>query len=415
MPSTVPPVPPIPMTGPMTSSMTGNGTARGAGATRFDVIVVGARAAGAASAMLLARHGLRVLVVDRSRHGADTLSTHALLRAGVLQLHRWGVLDDIVAAGTPPVRRTTFIYDDDRIGISIKPAAGIDALYAPRRTVLDPVLVDAAIAAGADVRFGITMTDLVRDHAGRVTGITGRDLDGRRVSFAARLVIGADGVRSTVAARAGAPMERVGTGVSGVTYGYWSGVESDGYEWIFRPDACAGVIPTNGDQVCVFAAGTPATIGGGGVSMVHDVLEAAAPDVAARVRAGVAPAGTRTHSGRPGFVRRSWGAGWALVGDAGYWKDPIGAHGLSAALRDAELLARSVIATEDDDETERTGALAEYQATRDRLSADLFDVVDVIAGYRWTDHEIPGLLLQLSAAMTDEVEALTSLDQVPVP
>jgi 2-polyprenyl-6-methoxyphenol hydroxylase-like FAD-dependent oxidoreductase len=137
------------------------------------------------------------------------------------------------------------------------------------------------------------------------------------------------------------------------------------------------------------------------VSMVHDVLEAAAPDVAARVRAGVAPAGTRTHSGRPGFVRRSWGAGWALVGDAGYWKDPIGAHGLSAALRDAELLARSVIATEDDDETERTGALAEYQATRDRLSADLFDVVDVIAGYRWTDHEIPGLLLQLSAAMTD--------------
>jgi 2-polyprenyl-6-methoxyphenol hydroxylase-like FAD-dependent oxidoreductase len=389
-------------------------TSHGPVSATFDVIVVGARAAGAATAMLLARHGLRVLVVDRSRHGADTLSTHAILRAGVLQLHRWGLLDDVIAAGTPPVRRTTFIYDDDRIGISIKPSGGIDALYAPRRTVLDPILVDAAIAAGAHVRYGITMTDLIRNHDGHVSGIIGRDLDGRRVSFAAKLVIGADGVRSTVAARAGAPMERVGTGVSGVTYGYWSGVESDGYEWMFRPDACAGVIPTNDDQVCVFASATPATIGSGGVSVIYDVLEAAAPDVAARVRAGVAPPGTRSHSGRPGFVRRSFGPGWALVGDAGYWKDPIGAHGLSAALRDAELLARAVIAT-DDDHAQRDDALADYQATRDRLSSDLFGVVDVIAGYRWTADEIPGLLLQLSAAMADEVEALTALDEVPVP
>ena len=112
--------------------------------SRHDVVVVGARAAGAATAMLLARSGLDVLVVDRSRYGADTLSTHALMRGGVIQLHRWGLLDEVVAAGTPAVRRTTFTYAGDEVTVTIKPSHGVDALYAPRRTVLDPILVDAA-------------------------------------------------------------------------------------------------------------------------------------------------------------------------------------------------------------------------------------------------------------------------------
>ncbi len=94
----------------------------------YDVVVVGARPAGAATAMLLARAGLRVLVVDRSRYGADTLSTHALLRGGVLQLHRWGLLDRLVEAGTPAVRRTTFRYHDEEVVIAIKPSHGVDAL-----------------------------------------------------------------------------------------------------------------------------------------------------------------------------------------------------------------------------------------------------------------------------------------------
>ena len=127
---------------------------------RHDVVVVGARAAGAATAMLLARAGLDVLVVDRSRYGADTLSTHALMRAGVVQLHRWGLLDEIVAAGTPAVRTTTFTFADEEVRITIKPSHGVDALYAPRRTVLDPILVDAARAAGAVVR-------LRHEHHGR--------------------------------------------------------------------------------------------------------------------------------------------------------------------------------------------------------------------------------------------------------
>ena len=121
----------------------------------------------------------------------------------------------------------------------------------------------------------------------------------------------------------------------------------------------------------------------------------------------------RTFKGLPGFIRRPWGPGWALVGDAGYWKDPISVHGLTDALRDAELLARAITVTEPGTD-DRTEALADYQATRDRLSRQLFDVTDTIAAQRWTADEIPGLLIQLSSAMADEVETLAALDAVVV-
>jgi flavin-dependent dehydrogenase len=380
----------------------------------YDAIIVGARAAGAATALLLARQGMRVLVVDRSRYGADTLSTHALMRGGVLQLSRWGLLDRVIDRGTPAIRRTTFVYGSESVEITIRPSYGVDALYAPRRTVLDPILVDAAIAAGADVRYGLTVTDVCRDGLGRVIGIVARDPRGRPFSASAGIVVGADGVRSTIAERVGARIERVGTGATAVVYGYWSGVETDGYEWIFRPNAAAGIIPTNDGQACVFAGATPARIGHGGIDKLHDVLHAASPDAAARVRAGSAPAGVRSFRGFPGFVRRSWGPGWALVGDAGYWKDPLSAHGLTDALRDAELLARAITSSAGGDRAP-DDALRAYQHTRDRLSRQLFETVDVIAAQRWTDDEIPALLLQLSSAMSDEVEALAALDPVYAP
>jgi 2-polyprenyl-6-methoxyphenol hydroxylase-like FAD-dependent oxidoreductase len=379
----------------------------------YDAIVVGGRAAGASTALLLARHGRRVLVVDRSRYGADTLSTHALMRAGVLQLQRFGVLDRIVAAGTPPIRRTTFSYAHDRVEIDLKPSHGIDALYAPRRTVLDPILVDAAEAAGARFRFSVTVTGLMRDDRGRVTGVIIRDREGRSGAVAATIVIGADGVRSTVAQLLDAPIERAGTGAPAVVYGYWSGLDAEGYEWAYRDHLAAGVIPTNLGQACVFAAAPPGRIGSGGLEVLREVLAEAAPDVAARIHRARSPVGLRSFTGRPGFVRRAWGPGWALVGDAGYWKDPLSAHGITDALRDAELLARALLSC-DPGGREQDDAVAAYQATRDALSMRLFDVVDQIAAQRWGDVEIRDLLLQLNAAMADEVEALVALDAVVV-
>jgi 2-polyprenyl-6-methoxyphenol hydroxylase-like FAD-dependent oxidoreductase len=379
----------------------------------YDVVVVGARAAGAATAYVLARHGLHVLLVDRSKYGADTLSTHALMRGGVLQLSRWGLLDAVIAAGTPAVRRTTFRYAEQVVPIVIKPSYGVDALYAPRRTVLDPILVDAAAAAGADVRFGVTVTGLKRDRHGAVTGARARTRDGAGLAVRARLVVGADGIRSTVADAVGAAYERVSRSVAAVTYGYWTGLETDGYEWTYRPNAASGVVPTNDGQTCVFASSAPRRIGRGGLEPLTRIVAEGSGDLAARLAAAQPPEAFRTFTGRPGHIRRSWGRGWALVGDAGYFKDPLSAHGLTDALRDAELLARAIVAVIRDGADE-ADALAGYQATRDSLSADLFDVMDVIAGHRWTDDEIPELLLGLSAAMGDEMNVLSALPALPV-
>jgi 2-polyprenyl-6-methoxyphenol hydroxylase-like FAD-dependent oxidoreductase len=373
----------------------------------YDVVIVGARAAGAATAYLLARRGLDVLLVDRGRYGADTLSTHALMRGGVLQLSRWGLLDKIIAAGTPPIRRTTFRYAGDVVPINLKSSYGVDALYAPRRTVLDPILVDAAARAGAAVRFGVAVSDVERDHLDAVTGIVGRSKEGQEFRAKARIIVGADGFRSTIAERVGASFERIGTSASAVTYGYWSGLETDGYEWNFRPNAASGVIPTNDGQVCVFASASRRRIGRGGLGRLTNIVAESSPDLAARLAEASPPTSLRTFTGQPGHFRRSWGPGWALVGDAGYFKDPLSAHGLTDALRDAELLARGLIAVITDGGEERD-ALGNYQATRDALSAELFEVMDLIAGHRWTDDEIPDLLLRLNAAMANEVEAMAA-------
>jgi len=176
----------------------------------YDAVIVGARAAGAATALLLARHGLSVLAIDKGRYGSDALSTHALLRVGVAQLERWGVLAALRAAGTPTVRQTTFHYGANAVTVPIKVKDGIDGLYAPRRTVLDAALVDAAQAAGADVRHETRLVELWRAESGRVTGVVLADRHGALHRVRAGIVVGADGVRSAVAEGVGAEAYRHG-------------------------------------------------------------------------------------------------------------------------------------------------------------------------------------------------------------
>src|SRR5215831_9006771 len=146
--------------------------------SHYDAVIIGARCAGAATALLLARSRAKVLVVDRQAYGSDTMSTHALMRGAVVQLKRWGLIPSVVAAGTPAIRSTTFHYGDEAIRIDIKPDHGVDCLFAPRRTVLDRLLVDAAREAGAEVRHGIALAALQFSSEARVIGATLRDASG---------------------------------------------------------------------------------------------------------------------------------------------------------------------------------------------------------------------------------------------
>jgi 2-polyprenyl-6-methoxyphenol hydroxylase-like FAD-dependent oxidoreductase len=380
--------------------------------TGYDVVIVGGRVAGASTALLLARAGVRVALVERSGPGRDTVSTHGLMRAGVLQLRRWGLLDRVVAAGTPPIAGTVFRYrggPDTRV--SIRPRAGVAALYAPRRHLLDQLLVDAAAEAGADVVPGLTVTALCRDNS-RVGGVHATGRDGHSVTLPAEITVGADGVRSTVADLVSAPVVRRGHAASGVLYRYVAELPTDGYEWAYGDHAAAGLIPTNHGQTCVFVSTTAGRMRTlrrlGGEQAFGVLLAAAAPSLVDRV--GAARPASRLHgwAGTPGYVRRSWGRGWALVGDAGYFKDPITTHGMTDALRDAELLADAVLASYGG-RLPQPVALAGYQAARDRMSAELFAATEQVAGYDWDVQRVQGLLRRVSSAMSDEVEYLESL------
>ena len=375
---------------------------------RYDAVVVGARAAGAATAMLLARRGLSVLAVDRGAYGADTLSTHALMRAGVLQLARWGLLDRIEREGTPRVRRTVFHYEDETVDIPIKPRDGVPALFAPRRTVLDRVLVDAAVAAGADVRHHVRLAGLARGRSARVEGALLEDGDGKTRAVGAGVVIGADGLRSAVASLVAAPVTRQARHAAANVYGYWSGLDVDGYHWHWGRASAAGAIPTNGGEVLVFAGASARRfaeeVRGDVPGAYRRILGEAAPDLAERLPRARLVGALRGFPGHPGCLRRPWGPGWALVGDAAYFKDPITAHGISDALRDAELLARAV-------EEGGEEALAGYEAARDRLSVRLFDLTDRIASLEWDGAELKALHQALSDEMKKETAALVALEE----
>jgi flavin-dependent dehydrogenase len=308
--------------------------------------------------------------------------------------------------GTPAVRSTSFHYGDQAIHIPIKPRRGIAALYAPRRKYLDRVLVDAARESGAQVEHGLRMMDLMFANDQRVEGVVLRSPGEEPVSVRAEIVIGADGVRSPVARLSGARSYRMAKNSSRVIYGFFTGLERSAFHWHYRPGLGAGVIPTNDGLTLVFAAMNEERF----LNEIHSDLETAFRRVILDCAPGLSECLSSIERVEPfhgfcgirGYLRQSFGPGWALVGDAGYFKDPITAHGITDALRDAELLSRAVARGTE-------SALFEYQETRDRLSAELFDITDAIAGYDWTLDEIKELHLRLSDAMNREVAQLAEI------
>jgi flavin-dependent dehydrogenase len=353
---------------------------------RHDVVVVGARAAGAATALLLARLGHDVVLLDRAVFPADTLSTHQIARTGVVQLHRWGLLQAVLDSGAPAIRQVTFTAADESTSRAIKHKAGVDLLVAPRRYILDTIVAEAAAEAGAEVRFGSTVAGVHRDDAGRATGVYGHDSTGAPLDIHARFVVGADGLRSRVARSVGAGVIEDRGDHGAVQYAYYAGVPWTGIELVIADRALTGVFPTHDGQACVWICSPAADArefrqrAASRDNAFTAYLHRTAPDLAERLGSGQRTAAVTGMLRSPNFVREAHGPGWALVGDAGYHRDPVTGHGLSDAYRDAELLAVALDQALRGDTEERT-ALADYQDQRDRSLRDIFDLTCTLASY----------------------------------
>lgn len=345
----------------------------------YDAIVVGARCAGAATAMLLARKGHRVLLVDRGHFPSDMRqSTHLVWQPGVARLETWGLRGEVAASGCPAITGGAIDFGPFTLTGRFPPAGDVHEAYAPRRFVLDTILVEAAVRAGAELQEGCTVDGLITgdpvNGAGpRVHGVRGR-IGGRTFTATAPVVIGADGMRSAVARMTQAPSYLERPALSGTYFSYWSGLSLDESTLFVRPYRVVTANPTN-DGLTVIAVSWPleeyrrarTDIEGTVVRTVEEV----SPEMADRLRAGRREerwAGAAV----PGFFRRPYGPGWALVGDAGYVKDPCTAQGITDAFASAELVADAV----DDALCGRRAwdaALADYERRRNETALPMYE------------------------------------------
>jgi 2-polyprenyl-6-methoxyphenol hydroxylase-like FAD-dependent oxidoreductase len=310
----------------------------------FDAIIVGARCAGAPTALLLARRGFKVLLVDKATFPSDTISTHILWPHGAEILGRWGILEKLTQTGTPPIcRRMTFDVGPFALRGSIPDANDGMGGFCPRRTVLDKLLVDAAADEGVEVRERFIVGELLMKD-GTVAGIRGRTQGGQPIEERARIVIGADGVNSFVARTVQAPeYDRRPVAACGY-YSYFSGIQQDDIELYVRDYHAFGGAPTN-DGLHLVMVNWPtkefATIRADIDGQVARALDSA-PDFAARIYSGRREESWYGTAGVPGYFRKPFGKGWALVGDASYNRDPITAQGISDAFIDADMLAEAL-------------------------------------------------------------------------
>lgn len=382
----------------------------------YDVIVIGARCAGSPTAMLLARKGYRVLVVDRDRFPSDHMSTHWIHQPGVAQLERWGLRERLAATGCPPITSISMDLGPFALRGTPPPAGDVAEAYCPRRTVLDKLLVDAAVEAGAELRERFSVQELVLD-GDHISGITGQSVTGTTVTEQARIVIGADGIHSLVAQQVGAATYNTKPALQCAYYSYWSGVPLDGVEFYPREHRGIGILPTH-DGLATIIVGWPheefhtyrSDIEGNFLKTLE-----LAPALADRVRQGKREERFVGTADLPFFFRKPYGPGWALVGDAGYHKDPITAQGITDAFRDTELLTEAIDAGLSG-KRPLEEALADYERRRNEAAMPMYELTQQFASLE----PPPPEMQQLFAALRNNQEQTnrffgTLAGTVPIP
>jgi flavin-dependent dehydrogenase len=288
--------------------------------------------------------------------------------------------------------------------------------YAPRRKILDTILVEAAVEAGVELREHFTVKELVWDGE-RVTGIRGQGRGGATVTEGARIVVGADGMRSFVARSVGAPVYNERPTRTCTYYSYWSDVPFACAELYPRPDRMLVGAETNDNLALIIVYWPRAEFHQVRADIEGSFMRAldVVPSLAERVRAGKRCEPFYGTGDLPFFFRKPYGPGWALVGDAGYHKDPITAQGMTDAFRDAELLAAAI----DAGLSERQpleAALADYEQQRNEAVMPIYEFTYELAGLAPPPPEMQQLFaaLQHNQAQTDRFFGAVA-GTVPIP
>jgi flavin-dependent dehydrogenase len=384
----------------------------------YDAIVVGARCAGSPTAMLLARRGYRVLLVDRAKFPSDVVAGHYIHHAGIAKLARWGLLGRVVASNCPAIVKLTMDLGEVRLTVDhstgmvdfgtftrrFGPPAPVGAeTYSPRRSVLDQILVEAAIEAGAELREGVRVERVVLSE-GRARGISYRARGGHLVTETARIVIGADGRGSLVARSVGADVHHQRPMLTCGWRSYWSGIDVDGLEYYPRDGNAVLAMPTNDGLVWISAGALRkdfSTLRRHPERTYLDIIQLA-PSLAQRLRNAKRQEPIVSTGSMPNRLRRPYGAGWALVGDAGYAHDPTSGQGISDAFRDAELLAQAV----DDGFSDRrplVEALGDYERRRNEAVGLTYPVALELGRLE----PVSATMLKMFNVLGDQARAIT--------
>ena len=339
----------------------------------YDAIVIGARCAGSPTAMLLARKGYKVLMLDRSSFPSDTVSTHIILPPGMLKLKQWGLADKVKATGPTRIRRVGFDLGAFTLIGSPPPIDGTSEVVSPRRTYLDNILVDAAIEAGVELRENCIFEDVLTEND-RVTGIRYRTKDGVTLTEKAKIVIGADGRNSMLAHKVNAQEYNTKPKLTCWYYSYWSGLPLEDMIMYSRPNRAIGSVPTNDGLTCIISIAPAHEF----LQLRNDIegnymksIEMAFP-LAQMVKQGKREERITGMTDVPNFFRKSFGPGWALVGDAAYHKDPITGQGISDSFTRAETLAEAIDLGFSGKENLES-ALARYERERDEEVMPMYE------------------------------------------